>query len=129
MGWGKTNACAPSLRAMNGRSDQPCSAAGSKPSSTPNQRSTSGPLAWWKPTTVTSGMKPTLEGDSGSRDEGVGGTEGVSGAEAGGSSSGTSVIWAPSPASDPGSLMVGAVCRRNHCRAVGMGRDDSTGGP
>ena len=42
---GATYACAPSLRAMNGRFDQSFSTAGSaSPSSTPNHRSTSGPL-------------------------------------------------------------------------------------
>jgi hypothetical protein len=75
---GQTHACAPSLRAMNGRSDHSFSTAGSVPSGAPNQLSTSGPLgrmdsqrgarqprsigrayrAWWKPTTVTSGAKP-----------------------------------------------------------------------
>ena len=39
------------------------SAAGSVPSGAPNQASTSGPLAWWKPTTVTSGTKSDLVAD------------------------------------------------------------------
>src|SRR5690242_14029779 len=71
---------------MKGRSGQSLSIAGSAPSSTPNQVSTSGPLycglsahpspagsppfallevaylAWWKPTTVTKGMKPLVSG-------------------------------------------------------------------
>lgn len=47
---------------MNGSSVHPYLAAGSTPSSAPNQLSTSGPRAWWKPTTVTSGVKPGEEG-------------------------------------------------------------------
>jgi hypothetical protein len=80
----ETHACAPSLNAIKGSRGQSLSAAGSTPSSTPNQDSTSGPLccssaqcqayshkqavleraylAWWKPTTVTRGTKPLLAG-------------------------------------------------------------------
>jgi hypothetical protein len=72
----ETYACAPSDRAMNGKSGHSLSIAGSLPSSAPNHDSTSGPLqenhqpqsprprkrasylAWWKPTTVTRGVKP-----------------------------------------------------------------------
>ena len=77
--WGRgleSYAWAPSERAMKGRKDQSLSAAGSVPSSTPNQLSISGPLtivssllschlegkylAWWKPTTQTMGAKLLL---------------------------------------------------------------------
>lgn len=63
-----THACAPSLKAINGSNDQPKSTAGSLPSSAPNHVSTSGPLAWWKPTTVTRGVNP---GFPGAGDEGM----------------------------------------------------------
>jgi hypothetical protein len=45
---------------MKGSRGQSYSTAGSWPSSTPNQRSTSGPRAWWKSTTETSGTKLCL---------------------------------------------------------------------
>lgn len=45
---------------MKGSSDHPYSTAGSVPSGLPYQDSTSGPLAWWKPMTVTSGTKVLL---------------------------------------------------------------------
>jgi len=76
----RTYACAPSLRAMKGSSDQSFSTPGSLPSSTPSHVSTSGPLpaisdvrlpsftplqgptylAWWKSTMQTIGANPAI---------------------------------------------------------------------